>query len=123
MGDLVAFRREADPASPDSAASGGSVLRDSRDRPGGADPGFPRTTRPRRPGVGGPSASFRRLGATRSGSTLIRTSHPDSDPYLLVLLADQELTAGRDEQACCLLDAAYAAFDRQTDGEFGSTTS
>jgi hypothetical protein len=36
------------------------------------------------------------------------------DGYLLVLLADQELSAGRDRQALSLLDAAYAAFDRQS---------
>jgi hypothetical protein len=40
--------------------------------------------------------------------------HSDEDAYLLVLLADQELAAGREEQAACLLDAAYAAFDCAT---------
>jgi hypothetical protein len=39
--------------------------------------------------------------------------YPDQDAYLLVLLADQAVTAGRNEQALSLLDAAYAAFDRQ----------
>jgi hypothetical protein len=37
----------------------------------------------------------------------------DSDPYLLVLLADQEIGDGRVDQAHHLIDAAYAAFDRK----------
>jgi hypothetical protein len=35
------------------------------------------------------------------------------DAYLLVLLAEQAIRAGRDGQACTLVDAAYAAFDRR----------
>jgi hypothetical protein len=35
------------------------------------------------------------------------------DAYLLVLLADQEVGAGRVAQAQILVDAAYAAFDRK----------
>jgi hypothetical protein len=35
------------------------------------------------------------------------------DAYLLVLLAEQAIRAGRDEQAYTLMDAAYAAFDRR----------
>lgn len=38
------------------------------------------------------------------------------DAYLLVLLADQELSDGRSEQAETLLDAAYAAFDQKIMG-------
>jgi hypothetical protein len=34
------------------------------------------------------------------------------DPYLLLLLADQEIAAQRPEQADCLIDAAYAAYDQ-----------
>ncbi len=37
-----------------------------------------------------------------------------SDPYLLILLADQELMDGREQQAACLVEAAYEAFDRET---------
>jgi hypothetical protein len=36
----------------------------------------------------------------------------DPDPYLFVLLADQEIAAQRPEQAKCLIDAAYAAYDQ-----------
>jgi hypothetical protein len=35
------------------------------------------------------------------------------DPYTLVLLADQELHSGRDDQAEALLIEAFATFDRQ----------
>jgi hypothetical protein len=38
----------------------------------------------------------------------------DTDPYLLLLLADQELSDGRKEQARHLVDAAYEHFDRKT---------
>ena len=38
----------------------------------------------------------------------------NTDPYLLVLLADQELTDGREDQARCLVEAAYDVFDRKT---------
>ncbi|MEA2739021.1 MAG: hypothetical protein QOH05_2328 [Acetobacteraceae bacterium] len=40
----------------------------------------------------------------------------DTDPYLLVLLADQELAERREDQARCLIDAAYQMFDRATKG-------
>lgn len=36
----------------------------------------------------------------------------DSDPYLLVLLADQEFVAHRPEQAESLIEAAYAVYDQ-----------
>jgi hypothetical protein len=36
----------------------------------------------------------------------------DSDPYLLVLLADQEFVANRPEQAESLIEAAYASYDQ-----------
>jgi hypothetical protein len=39
------------------------------------------------------------------------SSH-DSDPYLLVLLADQEIAANRPEQARSLIEAAYAVYDQ-----------
>jgi hypothetical protein len=35
-----------------------------------------------------------------------------TDAYLLVLLADQELTEGREEQARYLVEAAYEYFDQ-----------
>jgi hypothetical protein len=36
----------------------------------------------------------------------------DSDPYLLVMLADQEFGAYRSEQAESLIEAAYEAYDQ-----------
>lgn len=38
-----------------------------------------------------------------------------SDPYLLILLADQELVEGREQQAKSLVEAAYEAFDQRTE--------
>jgi hypothetical protein len=64
--------------------------------------------------------AFRRFGLTRLARSTVPTgSDANPDGYLLVLLADQELTAGRDTQALTLLDAAYAAFDRQAHGQLG----
>jgi hypothetical protein len=37
------------------------------------------------------------------------------DPYNLVLLADQELGEGREEQARYLIEAAYGAYDQQNE--------
>jgi hypothetical protein len=39
-----------------------------------------------------------------------------ADPYLLVLLADQEIAANRPEQARCLIEAAYAVYDQGRPG-------
>jgi hypothetical protein len=36
----------------------------------------------------------------------------DADPYLFVLLADQELEAQRPDQAESLIEAAYAVYDQ-----------
>lgn len=36
----------------------------------------------------------------------------DPDPYLLLLLAQQDLGEGREEQAMCLVEAAFSAFDQ-----------
>jgi hypothetical protein len=58
---------------------------------------------------------FRRFGLLRPVREQEKLSvHAPKDGYLLVLLADQELEAGRGEQARCLLEAAYAAFDATT---------
>jgi hypothetical protein len=40
---------------------------------------------------------------------------PETDPYLLLLLADQEMTEGREEQARYLVESAYDAFDRKAE--------
>jgi hypothetical protein len=57
-----------------------------------------------------------RLGSARITRTLLMTAPKRSiDPYLLLLLADQELVEGREEQARYLVEAAYEVFDRKTD--------
>jgi hypothetical protein len=38
-----------------------------------------------------------------------------NDPFLFILLADQELVDGREQQARYLVEAAYEAFDRKSD--------
>jgi hypothetical protein len=38
----------------------------------------------------------------------------ENDPYLLILLADQELGEGREEQARYLVEAAYQVFDQKS---------
>ncbi len=40
----------------------------------------------------------------------------EPEPYLLVLLADQEIEADREEKAMSLIEAAYAAYDQCTFG-------
>jgi hypothetical protein len=72
--------------------------------------------------VRSPLAVCKRIGVTRSDTG---TSGKESDDYayLLVLLADQELTAGRSDEAAALLDAAYDAFDRCTVDDWAITAS
>jgi hypothetical protein len=48
--------------------------------------------------------------------TIAPTRPAEPDPYLLVMLADQEKEANRQEEAQCLIEAAYAAFDQRTMG-------
>jgi hypothetical protein len=56
----------------------------------------------------------RRQGSGHFVRTLVKQPPAvDSDPYLLALLADQELVEGREEQARSLIDAAYEAFDTE----------
>jgi hypothetical protein len=58
---------------------------------------------------------FRRLRLIRTAREQKKpVFHASKDAYLLVLLADQELKAGRSDQAGCLVEAAYAAFDEAT---------
>ncbi len=52
-----------------------------------------------------------RPGSATLPAAPIEASH-DRDPYLLVLLADQEFAAYRTEQAESLIEAAYAAYDQ-----------
>jgi hypothetical protein len=39
-----------------------------------------------------------------------------TSPYLLLLLANQELAEGREDQARCLVEAAYELFDQKAEG-------
>jgi hypothetical protein len=58
-------------------------------------------------------AAIKHLGSGRIGHIPgKRPPRLTSDPYLLLLLADQELVAGREEQARYLVEAAYEHFDR-----------
>lgn len=50
--------------------------------------------------------------AVRSASDVPRNRWIGPNPYLLVLLADQELDRNRHDRAEILIDAAYAAFDQ-----------
>ncbi|HQT76918.1 MAG TPA: hypothetical protein PLD10_07685 [Rhodopila sp.] len=60
------------------------------------------------------AAFLRSLGHNRfSGEPPPRRQSPGPDPWALVALADQEAAAGRHNQAKCLLEAAYIAFDNQ----------
>jgi hypothetical protein len=57
---------------------------------------------------------LRRLGTSRLAQVLRKSpAVVEDDPYLLVLLAGQALDEGREQQAACLVDAAYAAFDQR----------
>jgi hypothetical protein len=51
-------------------------------------------------------------------SLLVTQQKPDIDAYLLLVLADQELTEGREEQARYLVEAAYEVFDRKAEAGF-----
>ncbi len=56
---------------------------------------------------------IKRLGAGRFARTFARAApEAKADPYLLLLLADQELIEGREEQARSLVEAAYECFDQ-----------
>jgi hypothetical protein len=57
---------------------------------------------------------FKQLGSGRFARALVKPQpEADTDPYLLLLLADQELVEGRDEQARYLVEAAYESFDQK----------
>lgn len=60
---------------------------------------------------------MKRLGGNRLARRDTKAAQKaEADPYLLVLLADQELGDGRKEQARYLVDAAYDFFDRKAEG-------
>lgn len=54
---------------------------------------------------------LRRLGSGRLARVLKPPAVTEDDPYLLILLAGQAFDEGREQQASCLVDAAYAAYD------------
>jgi hypothetical protein len=113
MGNVVVFQRRVDvfPLVTD---------RECKDVPAGLS----RTDDLANPASETSSIPFNRFGATRVARGLAKISRkPEHDAYLLVLLADQEMIAGRDAEARSLLDAAYAAFDRGTNGQPGCMAS
>jgi hypothetical protein len=58
---------------------------------------------------------MKRLGSGRFARALFKAPPvTENDPYLLILLADQELDEGREEQARYLVEAAYEAFDQRS---------
>ena len=58
---------------------------------------------------------MKRLSSGRFARALFKApSVTENDPYVLVLLADQELDEGREEQARYLVEAAYEAFDQKS---------
>lgn len=118
MGNVFVFRRRVDlfPVNieRDDLASG-----ECKDVPLGPRRDDPASSTSERSSI-----RFNRFGATRFARRLAKNSRkPDHDAYLLVLLADQEMIAGRDAEARSLVDAAYAAFDRRTNGQQSCTAS
>jgi hypothetical protein len=119
MGNLVALRRGA---SVSLAAAGNSTAASSGSKnwPEALDAEFSHN-------VGSEQSNswavYRRFGLTRFDRGSVGTgTRPELDGYLLVLLADQEFAAGRDQQAQTLLDAAYAAYDHQNYVELDRAT-
>jgi hypothetical protein len=118
MGNLVVFRREADSDPLDNAGDHYSATAASKELPETVAADCPLDVRGKNSASWTLPVAFRRFGLTRFARGTVPTgANADPDGYLLVLLADQELTAGRDTQALTLLDAAYAAFDRQRHGQ------
>ena len=108
MGNLVVFRREIDAVHLDLVGGHYYGVPASRDA---SAPGAVQASSP------WASAVVSKRFAREEPATTTRT---DPDGYLLVMLADQEHSAGRQLQALTLLDAAYAAFDRQAQDHWGS---
>ena len=65
----------------------------------------------------GSAAFVRKPAVGKIMPRFIASPSHDADPYLLVLLADQEIAANRPEQARSLIEAAYAVYDQ---GRLGS---
>jgi hypothetical protein len=119
MGNLVSFRHEVDPVPLDPVSKIWSSPPASNDRSEPLQAPPSQDTRGKKLASWTFPVVFRHLARFARGAA--RTArHADPDAYTLVLLADQELTAGRDDQAETLLDAAYAAFDRQPNKRSGA---
>jgi hypothetical protein len=115
MGNLVVFRRDTDPVSRDVTTSKYSDQSDGKAWPDAIAADLAPGDRTWKPASWALTDAFRRFGLSRFLRRTAKSGRQvDLDAYLLVLLADQELTAGRDEQAQALVDAAYAAFDGKT---------
>jgi hypothetical protein len=113
MGNLVVFRRDDSPVPRGVTGKRYTVPSESQNWPRAVPIGFSQSVRSGKPASWALPGVFTRHRLTRFSRDAANTeTHVDPDAYLLVLLADQERTAGRDEQAQSLLDAAYAAFDR-----------
>jgi hypothetical protein len=118
MGNIVVFPREANPG-PLGATNGcRQISCESKDLRALPESDMPQGTQTDRLISQISLSIFRHFGLTPFAPVKLATK-PDPDAFLLVLLADQEFTAGRDDEARSLLDAAYAAFDRQTENQPG----
>jgi hypothetical protein len=118
MGNLVVFRREADPDPLDNAEDHYSAAAASKELPETLAADCPPDILGKKSASWTLPVAFKRFGLTHFARGRVPTGvNADPDGYLLVLLADQELTAGRDTQALTLLDAAFAAFDRRAHGQ------
>jgi hypothetical protein len=63
-----------------------------------------------------PKRLMQRFGSGRVAQGFLRGPPVrKSDPYLLLLLADQEFDQGREKQAGYLVEAAYKAYDQQNE--------
>jgi hypothetical protein len=119
MGNLVNFRNEVDPVPLDPVGNNWSSSPASNNRVEPLQAPLSQHDTGKKSAPWTFPVVFRHL--TRFARSAARTApHVDPDAYTLVLLADHELTAGRDDQAETLLDAAYAAFDRQANDRSGA---
>jgi hypothetical protein len=119
MGNLVNFRRVADPVQLEPPGNNWSSSHVGNDRTNPLQASLSRNTWGKKAASWTFPVVFRHLARLARGVTR-SPRHVDPDAYTLVLLADQELIAGRDDQAETLLNAAYAAFDRQPDNRSGA---
>jgi hypothetical protein len=117
MSNLVVFRREANPETDETDSVNRPVAIAGKDWSRSVEAQFSRSQQGRKPALWATPAVIKRSGLLRIA---VRAAQADAqiglDAHLLMLLADQELVAGRDQQAEALLDAAFAAYDRKTHG-------